>query len=240
MRETEVKKKLEEFQQFINYKFKNEDLLRQALTTPRLGNESGKSHYEILETLGDPVLKLILSLKIYNEREKDPGGLTKKKQMIENDNTLNEIGDKYFNLKKYIIKSIDQKIEGTTILADIIEAICGALYLDSEFNIFIVEEKIVDKFYNDSDSIIKDSTIFQKNYLLEFLQKIYKITPKIDIEYKKTGPDHNLKWIAKHPKILNLNINLPRDMKSEPFRSKKEAEQDLYLKILHYLKEKKL
>ena len=42
--------KLDEFQEHIGYEFKNRKLLIQSLTTPQLGNEIGKAHYDFLET----------------------------------------------------------------------------------------------------------------------------------------------------------------------------------------------
>ena len=47
------------FQEFISYKFTNEQLLEEALTTPKLGNELGIPDYEFLETLGDAIIKII-------------------------------------------------------------------------------------------------------------------------------------------------------------------------------------
>jgi len=55
--------KLNRFQDLISYQFKNPKILLQALTTPQYGNENKLPYYEILETLGDAVIKLIFSLK---------------------------------------------------------------------------------------------------------------------------------------------------------------------------------
>ncbi|TFF88949.1 MAG: hypothetical protein EU550_00275 [Promethearchaeota archaeon] len=237
--------KLELFQKSIGYRFKDPQLLKQALTTPRYGNENGLPNYQILETIGDSVLKLIFSIKKYKEGVKDPGKLTKIKQQIENDKTFKKIALKYFDLVEYIFKSEDQQIYRTKILADILEAICGAIYLDSNHNLETVENVIVDKFYLDWNNIIKDSEIFNKNILLEFLQEILKFTPKIEAKYEKQGVDNNLRWIAKNPVILdNAGGNLRsfskliRNIKSKKAQSKKEAEQDLYKKIFNKLSKK--
>ena len=153
---------LELIQKSIGYRFKNIQLLKQALTTPRYGNEKGLPNYEILETIGDSVLKLIFSIKKYKEGVKDPGKLTKIKQQLENDKTFKKIALKYFNLVEYIYKSKDQQIYRTKILADVLEAICGAIYIDSNHSLETVESVIVDKFYFDWNKIIKDSQIFNK------------------------------------------------------------------------------
>lgn len=234
--------KLIEFQKLINYKFKNQDLLKQALTTPKLGNELGIPHYEVLETLGDAVIKLIFSLKIYNKGANDPGELTKMKQCLESNRTFSMIAHK-MELEKYILASKKQKIIGTKTLADSLEAICGALYLDSNSDLGTVEEKIIDNFFQDWDSIIKESSIFNKNKLLEYLQSIYKFTPVIKCDFKNFGSDHDPKWVAMNPKIFNqrkqLIIKLPEELKSKSYKSQNQAEQELYLKILKYLKKQK-
>jgi ribonuclease-3 len=228
--------KLEEFQRLIDYKFKEIDLLKQALTTPKLGNELDIPHYEVLETLGDAVIKLIFSLKIYHKGESSPGELTKMKQCLENNKNIRMIADK-IGLEKYIFASKKQQVKGTKTLADSFEAICGALYLDSDLN--TVETKIIDKFFENWDSIINQTSIFNKNKLLEFLQSKYKFTPIIKCEFETFGPQNSLEWVAKDPMIYDqknqLLIKLPK-LKSKHSRSKDDAEKDLYLKILNFLK----
>ena len=67
------------FQEKIGYKFKNIELLEEALTHSSYANESGLSRFnERLEFLGDAVLELITSEKIYEEYPKlDEGDLTR-------------------------------------------------------------------------------------------------------------------------------------------------------------------
>ncbi len=231
---------LEEFQKLINYEFKNKDLLQQALTTPMRGNELGILHYDdILETLGDSVLKTIFILKKYKEGIWDAETITKTKQAIENNETLAYIAEDYFRLTAFIFKSGNQQIEGTEILADVFEAICAAVFIDSELNLSLVEEKIINLFYKDWEIITKDTEIFNKNKLLEYLQKIHRITPKIIPFYENKGSDHDPEWCAKSPKITNPNGDLLyylKDLTSKAFKSKQKAEQDLYKKILKKLK----
>jgi len=185
-----IEDKLKQFQEYIRYQFKNPKLLLQALTTPQYGNENNMSHYEILENLGDSVIKLIFSMKLYNEGEDDPGNLTKTKQRLEDNQTFIKIANE-MELWKYIVASNKQPIEGTAILAEVFEAICGAIYLDSSYDLSIVEQKIVDKYFYDWDSIIEQSPHLYKNQLLEYLQDIYKITPKLDFEYERLGPKND-------------------------------------------------
>ncbi len=234
--------KLKELQEFLEYNFKNENLLRNALTTPQLGKQLDLLDYNALELLGDAVIKLIFISKKIKEGLIDPGEITIIKQCLENDETLSKISNDYFNLKKFVLKSEKQVIEGTRILADVFEAICGAIFLDSDSNLDLVEEKVINRFYNDWDVIINETSILNKNKLLEYIQKRHRITPVIKTEFLNKGSDHAPKWIAINPKILDHNnkilIPLKKDINSEECKSKKEAEQDLYLKILKYLKKK--
>lgn len=230
--------KLNRFQALISYHFKNPKMLLQALTTPRYGNENNLPHYDILETLGDAVIKLIFSLKLYNKGEDDPGNLTKIKLRLEDNRTFSKVANE-MELWRYVFASSKQKIEGTSILADVFEAICGAMYLDSDNNLKTVEEAMIDKYFSDWDSMIKDSPHLNKNQLLEYLQNISKITPELKFEYEKLGPDNDSRWVVKNPKILDQNqkkiIELPTTLRSEEHKRKIDAEKDLSLKILNYL-----
>jgi len=233
------KKKLREFQEFIGYNFHNEQLLEQSLTTPQYANEEGKESYEALETLGDAVIKLIFSLKLYEEGIRDPKRITRIRQNLERNETFKMIASK-MGLQKYIFASKNQQIEETKILADSFEAICGALYLDSGNNLKIVEEKIINKHFQYWEEML-DTTIFNKNKLLEFLQEKFKTSIYIELEYEKSGPEHDLRWIARNPKILRKEdqvelVKIQKNLISNDFDQKKDAEKDLYFKILKYLK----
>ncbi|MHA2122316.1 MAG: ribonuclease III, partial [Promethearchaeota archaeon] len=82
--------KIRKFQDFIDYKFKNEEFLIQSLTTPRFANESVNEleSYEFLETLGDAVITIIFILKLSKSGIKDPGEITKIKASLESDTAL--------------------------------------------------------------------------------------------------------------------------------------------------------
>lgn len=237
--------KLKRIQRKIGYEFTNQELIRQALTTPQYGHEHDRKDYEILETLGDSVIKLIFILNKYKEGIETPGEITQLKQQLENDRTLKKIAQEYFELQKYIFKSESQDIEGTKILADILEAICGALFLDANQDLQKVENIIIRKFYDDWDEIIKNSSILNKNKLLELLQDKLRFNPVIKTDFRAFGPDNKPIWIANNPRIYNQQNELMKDMtslinnlESNESRSKKQAEQNLYYKMFKKLKTK--
>lgn len=235
-----IREKIEQFQELIDYKFNNEEFLIQALTTPQFGNEYNLPTYQFLEILGDSIVKIILILKMYQMGIDDPGEITKIKASLESDETFKKIAIE-FDLERYIFKSEKQKIKDTRILADVFEAVCGAIFLDSNYNLTVVDEKIINRFYKDFEAIIENSTILNKNILLEFLQEKFKTSIFIKLDFEKRGLEHNPLWIAKNPQILDNNnknklIELPITLQSNEFRKKKDAEKDIYLKILNHIK----
>jgi dsRNA-specific ribonuclease len=236
-----TEKILNQFQDFINYRFNKPEILLQALTTSQFANENNTSSYQILETLGDAVIKLLFSLKLYSKGEIDPGNLTKTKLRLEDNQTFHKIA-MGMELWKYIFSSKKQRVKDSSILADVFEAICGAIFIDSGNNLQVVEKIIIDRFITDWESLIKESPHLYKNQLLEYLQNKFKITPTIMFDYEKLGPDNDTHWVVKNPKIVDNNqkelIKLPNNLKSEIFRTHKDAEKNISLKILKYLEEK--
>jgi len=233
------KDKLRKFQEFIDYKFNNKELLLESLTTPQLGNEIGKPSYEFLEMLGDAVIKVIFILKLYQRNIDDPGEITKIKAGLEMNKALKRVANT-MNLHEFIFKTKKQPVIGTRIMADVFEAICGAIFLDSNYDFKLVEEKMINPFYKDFDSIIESSIISEKNELLEFLQEKFKTSVLIKLKYEKSGPEHDPIWIAKNPKILGKEnqkelIKIPKRLESARFSNKKDVDKDIYAKILMYL-----
>ena len=229
---------LDQFQDFINYRFNKPEMLLQALTTSQFANEKKIPSYQILETLGDAVIKLIFSLKLYLKGEIDPGNLTKIKLRLEDNQTFQKIA-MGMELWKYIFSSKKQRVKDSSILADVFEAICGAIFIDSGKNLQVVEKIIIDRFITNWESLIKESPHLYKNQLLEYLQNKFKTTPTIEYDFEKLGPDNDARWIAKNPVIVDINqkelIKVPNNLKSKRFKTKIEAEKNISLKILKYL-----
>ncbi|HEC38507.1 hypothetical protein LCGC14_0706010 [marine sediment metagenome] len=141
--------KLTEFQKLIDYKFNNEALLAQALYTAKYGNfNNQRKHCKEFSTIGDIVLKLILALKEYDDGIRTPEGITVSKQMLESNETFKKIALTEFSLDKYVTSMNDEDLVESIILADIFEAIAGAMFLDSNRDYLTVQEKIVNKFYD--------------------------------------------------------------------------------------------
>lgn len=231
--------KLEIFQEYIKYKFKDVNLLRQALTTSLYGKENNTPDYQILETLGDAVIKLILSIKFYQKGIIEPEILTKKKQILEDKDSFLKIALE-MGLDHFIIASKNQVIRGTKILGDIFESICGAIFIDSKRDLKLIEDLIIDRFIKDWDEDFQESLHLSKNQLLEFLQKRLKYTPKLEFEYESISNGNRMLWKVINLYILNQDgekvISLPSNLETDAYNSQKEAEKHMSRIVLTYLK----
>ena len=205
---------IQKLEKLLKIKINNKTLLLEALTHK---SAEQKINNEKLEFLGDRVIGLILSKKLYdlypNETE---GILDKKFAKLVNKNTCAAIawsnGFNFFikmgNSKKNINKN-DLKI-----LSDVCESIIGAIYIDRGFN--YVKELVLRLWKNDIDNSFI-TTLDPKTKLQEYSLKLYKKLPKYHLLSSK-GP--------RHSPIFKVSVSIK---KSKQFigsgNSKKEAEQ---------------
>ena len=131
---------IEELQEKIGVKFKNEDLLLEALTHRSYINENPAwrlDHNERMEFLGDAVLELSVTDHLYRNYPNPEGELTNWRAAIVNAVILAKISAK-FDLNDYIMLSRGEaKDTGRArqyILANAIEAVIGAIYLDQGYD----------------------------------------------------------------------------------------------------------
>ena len=209
----------------INIKFKNKKLLSLSLIHKSFDILSNN---EKLEFLGDRVLALVLSKKLFNLYPyESEGNLDKKFASLVNRKTCLKIS-KNLELEKFLILGNtykkNSKIEDK-ILSDACEALIGAIYLDSGYK---VVEGFILKFWNDeikkSGKIEIDSKTKLQEYSLKRFQKLptYKV-----LAYK--GPQHNPSYKVS-VKIYNSKFFYGVG------NSKKIAEHDAAKKLLKDLK----
>ena len=181
----------------IEYVFKEKALLKAAVTHKSYAYEKGEkdaSNYnERLEFLGDAILEHIVSIKLFNIKPLlKEGIMSKKRAEIVCEDSLSKVVREY-GLAKYILLG---KCEITTggnnknaILADMFEALLGAIYIDGGFN--KAEEvclKLLDKTIQ--DILNEEESMDYKTRLQELLQK----NGSVRIEYKldkEIGKDHS-------------------------------------------------
>ncbi len=127
---------IEELETKLGYKFKNIDLLMTAITHSSYGNEHDVDYNERMEFLGDAVLELAMSKKLYDSIHLDEGVLTKTRAKAVCEAALNLYASK-INLNEYLLLGKGEEQTGgrnrSAIIADAFEAILGAIFLDGGF-----------------------------------------------------------------------------------------------------------
>jgi ribonuclease-3 len=192
---TEVVVLIKKLEDKINYSFRDERLLEEALTHRSYLNENlgvGISHNERLEFLGDAVLELAVTEDLYARfPQYEEGTLTSFRAALVNYIMLSgiarEIGlDGFLRLSKGEAKDTGRARE--VILANAMEALIGAIYLDSGYSsakAFVL--KIVMPHLK--EVMEKETYRDPKSTLQEKTQADMKITPVYRL-ISEEGPDH--------------------------------------------------
>ena len=130
-------KDLEELEGIINYSFKDKDNLILALTHSSYANENKRYNLisnERLEFLGDAVLNIVISEKIYLKYKNfNEGEMTKARSLIVCETSLIRCANK-INLAKFLLLGKGEELTGgrsrPSIISDAFEALIGAVYID--------------------------------------------------------------------------------------------------------------
>jgi len=180
---------MDKLQQKINYQFKDIALLKLALTHRSMG----KSNNERLEFLGDSILGLVISRELYKRFDHvDEGKLSRLRSHLVRGQTLAQIAGELELSDILILGPGELKSGGfrrESIQADAVEAIFGAVLLDSGFE--TINTVILDLYCDLLNDINpNDSLKDPKTQLQEYLQKRSNVLPKYEL-VKTVGKDHN-------------------------------------------------
>ncbi|RUM84064.1 MAG: ribonuclease III [Candidatus Thioglobus sp.] len=180
---------MDKLQQKINYQFKDITLLKLALTHRSLG----KNNNERLEFLGDSILGVVISRELYKRFDHvDEGKLSRLRSHLVRGQTLAQLAGELELSNILILGPGELKSGGfrrESIQADAVEAIFGAVLLDSGFE--TVNRVILDLYHDLLDDINpNDSLKDPKTQLQEYLQKRSNTLPKYEL-VKTVGKDHN-------------------------------------------------
>ena len=184
---------LKEFEKEIGYEFKNKELLKKALTHTSYAYENNVESNEKLEFLGDSILEFISSKYLYDNYKKlKEGEMTKVRATVVCEESLHKVAIKhnfsdFLNLGKS--ESSNQVNLSKAILADSVEALIAAIYLDS--NLENAEKFIIE---NLKEAIkIASENVGNKDYKTVLQEKL-QIHGNVNIKYNiisESGPDHN-------------------------------------------------
>lgn len=200
---------LQELQKKLGYQFKDIALLKTALTHSSYINENSSSmHNERLEFLGDAILEIHISEELYKRFPKArEGTLTFFRSQIVNEKSLAETA-RQLNIPDYLLLGIGEENQGgrhrPALIADAVEAILGAIYLDSDF---AVSKKIVlalfDKKFPEQDTIIQKKSY--KTLLQECTQAHFGYTPKYEL-LSQEGPEHNKTFTVRYASPQGFSV----------------------------------
>lgn len=224
---------MDKLEERIGYSFKNKELLKTALTHSSYTNEKHDASecYERLEFLGDSILGVVTAGLLYRHEPKLPEGrMTRLRAELVCEVSLHKVAlelglGKYMRLGKGEERTGGR--ERTSILADMVEAVIAAIYLDSgmeEASSFIINKVLKNAEIDDSHR-----SADYKTRLQELVQRDSENT----IAYKlvgESGPDHD--------KRFTFRVLINGETAGEGMgRTKKEAEQLAAFKALEKFKQ---
>jgi ribonuclease-3 len=223
-------KNFQEFYKIISYNFRDESLLKMALTHPSLNTKNSQNfNYERLEFLGDKVLSLVIGEYLMNKfPDENEGNLSKRHAGLVAGSTLAQIATKIDLPQMLMLSFGEQKIGGNlnkNNLENALEALIGAIYLDANF---IEAKKFILNFWQDffDKNILPPQDCISK--LQEIIQAKSKKLPKYFTE-KKGGLDHQPIFISRL-EIQGLN----QEFYAEG-NSKKEAQKNVAQIALNFI-----
>lgn len=219
-----------EFEDKIEYVFKNKDLIKRAFTHRSYINEvrqAGLKHNERLEFLGDAVLELVITEFLFEKYPNKPEGeLTAVRAALVNTTSISGAASDLEMNDFLLLSKGEAKDTGRArqfILANTFEAVIGAIYLDGGYDpaqVFI-EKSLFKK----ADEIV-NKRLWQdpKSRFQEMAQEQQSITPTYNT-LEEEGPDHD--------KHFTVGVFLGENLiaKGEG-KSKQEAEQEAARKAL--------
>ena len=217
------KQELVIFQKKAKCKFKNMNLLDIAFHHRSFSNEHNDApiNNERLEFLGDSVLGMIIAASLYlTHPDKSEGDLAKIKAAVVSEDSLFSIA---LNLEvnKYLRLGHGEEVSGgrkkKALLADAVEALIGAYYLDSGFK---AVQRFVLEIIAPQIRLVEQNKHQYRDYksiLQEYVQKEYRIIPKY-LLVNTSGPDHD--------RVFAVKVQIKDTAYGPAYgKSKKEAEQ---------------
>ena len=222
---------MDKLEEKIGYKFKNKELLKTALTHTSYAYEHNVESNEKLEFLGDSILEFISSVYLFNNYENlKEGEMTKVRATVVCEKSLYKVA-KMLNFSDFLYLGKSEKLSGgedrPAILADSVEAVIAAIYLDGGLN--EAKRFIIENLKNEIE--IASKNVGQKDYKTVLQEKLQE-HGEVEIKYtilSETGPDHDKTFEAQvecNKKKLAIGKG----------KSKKQAEMEAAKKALESMK----
>ena len=183
---------MQELENILDYDFHNKALLEQALTHSSLTGNI-KKNYERLEFLGDRVLGVAMAHLLYFTFQNDPeGALSPRFVKLVRKETVAEVALE-LRLNEFIKANPPSLCLNENVLCDVMEAVIGAICLDSGFETAI---KFVDKHFKKHIEKSAEPERDNKTILQETAHKFLAQTPVYEL-VKKEGAEHDPTFYVK-------------------------------------------
>ena len=218
------------FEARIGYSFRDKRHLETAFTHRSYLNENrapGREHNERLEFLGDAVLELVVTEFLFAKYpDKAEGDLTAYRAALVNTQSISDASSK-LGMNDFLLlskgESRDTGRARQIILANVFEALIGALYLDQGY--IAAKDFIGKQLFGKTDEVV-EKKLWQdaKSRFQELVQEKIGVTPTYQL-LSQSGPDHDKEF------VIGAFIGSEKIAQGEG-RSKQEAEQDAALKAL--------
>jgi len=215
----------------LGYQFQDKNLLALAFVHRSFVNENRditNEHNERLEFLGDSVLGLIISEYLYKYLPSCPEGELSclRSRLVEASACMGYI--QKLDVEEYILMGRGEKRNDgrgrESILADLFEAVVGAIYLDGGLE--ATQRFLFKTFSQDFHTILSEPERNFKAMLQDFTQKKHQQTPIYDV-IEESGPDHN--------KVFTVAVTIDnQEVGRGQGPSKKEAQQNAAMSALKY------
>jgi ribonuclease III len=214
----------------IEYTFKNQSLIEEALTHPSLSKNKSIKSYERLEFLGDNVVNLIVAQELYKKfPEFAEGKLSQIHSNLVRTKTLADIGKKIGIDQAIKLDHGDEALDGRnnpSTLENAVEALMGAIFIDSDFETTrAIALPLWMPYINDDAYILERDA---KSSLQEWAQKKYGVLPLYVVK-SETG--------LAHQKEFTISVEIPNTTDSAIGKgtSRKKAETDAASMLIEIL-----
>ncbi len=213
----------QKFEQTAGVKFRDEKLLKQAFTHRSYINEnrdSGLEHNERLEFLGDAVLELVITDFLFRKmKEADEGELTTLRSALVNADTCAKVAQTLGVNDFLLLSKGEAKDNGRArqyILANTLEALIGALYLDQDYE--AAKKFILKNVAPLMEEILKAGSWIDAKSLFQEKAQEHKGHTPVYKTVKESGPDHD--------KHFTVRVSVGDEVYGEgEGKSKQDAEQ---------------
>jgi len=216
-------KDFSKLEEILKVKFKDSNLIKQALVHRSYLNEHPEfhlAHNERLEFLGDAVLEIVVTEYLFRTFPETPeGDLTNWRASLVNSKMLSVIAEEtkledFLYLSRGEAKDTNSKAR-QYILANAVEAVIGAIYLDQGIPTAkkFIKARIISKL---DDILEKKLYVDPKSKFQEKAQEVYNITPHYKV-LSETGPDH--------AKVFEVGLYLGDELIAKGVGSSKQEAQ---------------